>query len=50
MEQFIARENITRFKAALQGETDPVRLKTLNELLAIEEAKMFALQYKPAAP
>lgn len=40
MEQFIARENIRRFKHRLENCTDEAERTTLQKLLADEEAKL----------
>ncbi|HVJ42001.1 MAG TPA: hypothetical protein VM639_10905 [Dongiaceae bacterium] len=42
MLKFIMHENIVRYKAMLEIETAPVKRRTLNKLLAEEEAKQSA--------
>jgi hypothetical protein len=44
MERFIARENLRRYRARLQGEKNPELRETLSKLIADEEAKLGAAE------
>jgi len=44
-ERWVTEENIARFEHRLKRENDPAQRQMLNELLALEKAK---LQEKPA--
>jgi hypothetical protein len=47
---FITRENITRFRARLEEERDPVRREVLQRLLTREDGLLEALSAAPARP
>jgi hypothetical protein len=44
MERFIARENLRRYRAKLEAETNPAVRETLSKLIAAEEAKLEAAE------
>jgi hypothetical protein len=46
--RFVAAENINRFRARLEGETDAERKRVLEVLLVEEWAKLAALAPAPA--
>jgi hypothetical protein len=44
MQNFIEKQNIANYKALLQTETDPEKIRVIRQLLADEEAKQAARQ------
>ena len=50
MQEFIARENIRRFKAQLEVCTDARQRETLQKLLRAEEERLMALRASDQPP
>jgi hypothetical protein len=47
MQEFIARENVRRFKAQLQACTDDRQRNTISKLLEVEERHLIHLRASP---
>ena len=48
MSAYLAKENIRRFRALLDQELEPARRRTIEALLAEEEAKLAGMEPGPA--
>ena len=47
MQAWIARQNIRQFRQQIAGETDPLRIARLEEMLRSERLKLFELGDPP---